>query len=181
MLNPSQITEIYDEYADYVFRYFYSHVNNKELAEDLTSQTFFKLVDKSDKFDDQKSSPKTWLFTIANNTLIDFYRRADRKKNTVIDENIDENINLSTNNCNKEMELSVQLSRNKAILSKIIITLARDEQELIFLRFTQEYSYEEIANELSISVNKVGVKLHRIIEKMRKRLKKDNLIESFDL
>ena len=79
------------------------------------------------------------------------------------------------------MELSVQLSRYKAILSKIIITLTRDEQELIFLRFTQEYSYEEIANELSISVNKVGVKLHRIIEKMRKRLKKDNLIESFDL
>ena len=75
MLTPSQITEIYDQYADYVFRYFFSHVNSKEVAEDLTSQTFFKLVDKSDKFDIQKSSPKTWLFNIAKNTLIDFYRR----------------------------------------------------------------------------------------------------------
>ncbi len=181
MLTPSQITEIYDQYADYVFRYFFSHVNSKEVAEDLTSQTFFKLVDKSDKFDIQKSSPKTWLFNIAKNTLIDFYRRADRRKNRAFDDNLDENIDLSSNNCNKEMELSVQLSRNKEILSKIIITLDEEEQKIIFLRFTQEYSYDEIASELEISVNKVGVKLHRIIGKMRRKLKKDNLIDHFDL
>jgi RNA polymerase sigma-70 factor, ECF subfamily len=194
------IEQIYKENADKVYRYFYSHTNDQGLAEDLTSKTFMKVLEKFSTYDESKSKAITWLFTIARNTLIDYYRLSSTK-NTVsltslesddtgtandgasmIDsmQGVPVNSKTTTNFGNKEVENFVQQSRNKEILNSAIENLSEDEQLLIFLRYTQELSYEEIAVEIGVNVNAVGVKIHRAVEKLKNILERNGGIIRLD-
>lgn len=194
------IEQIYTENVDKVYRYFYSHTNDQGLSEDLTSKTFMKVLDKFSTYDESKSKAITWLFTIARNTLIDYYRLSSTKNTVSLssfesDDTstandgagiVDSTQELplgpknSTNFGNKEVEKFVQLNRNKEILNNAISNLSEDEQLVIFLRYTQEMSYEEIAQEIDINVNAVGVKIHRAVEKLKNILEKNGDIIRLD-
>ena len=67
-------SKIYEEYHQKVLRYIQSKVNDYYLAEDLCSDVFLKVNEKLDTFDEKKASISTWIFTIARNRLIDYYR-----------------------------------------------------------------------------------------------------------
>lgn len=176
-----QINKTYTDNADKVFRYFYSRIENRALAEDLTSQTFIKFLDKIEQFDEKKASVVTWLFTIAKNLLIDYFRsstaKAAKNKNDI--EDAEEFIDPS-NPGNKDLETFVQSVRNKKIVDKELEILNEDERLLIFLKYTQDLSYEEIAKEVDSSVNAVGVKLHRIVNKLRNHMQKTGAIDKID-
>ncbi|MFC1956876.1 sigma-70 family RNA polymerase sigma factor, partial [Chloroflexota bacterium] len=79
-------TELYEEYMPKVFRYIHGRVNNMAIAEDLTSTTFEKALMNFDKYSEDKASFSTWVFSIARNTVIDFYRVESRKKLTSLEE-----------------------------------------------------------------------------------------------
>jgi RNA polymerase sigma-70 factor (ECF subfamily) len=66
-------------YADDLFRWAYSKTSHKETAQDLVQETFLSAYKSLDKFQ-EKSKPKTWLFSILNNKIIDFHRKKFRKK-----------------------------------------------------------------------------------------------------
>jgi len=168
MSQVEEITKIYNDNADKIYRFLYVRVENSTTAEDLTSQVFLKMVDKFSQFDSKRASVTTWLFTIAKNTLVDYYRSAASKagKNSTNLEDV-ENLLPVENQGNKGMESYVQNSRNKEIIDAEILKLSDEEQMLIFLRFTQEMTYEEIANETGLSVNAVGVKLFRVLKKLK--------------
>lgn len=63
----------YREFADPIYRYCYRRLSSKEAAEDMTQLVFEKALKAFPRFR-RDSSPKTWLFTIAHNTLVDHYR-----------------------------------------------------------------------------------------------------------
>lgn len=161
------ISEVYDKYVDGVFKYLYIRTENKALAEDLTSKTFEKIVKKFQTYDPTKAAISTWVYTIAGNTLTDYYRSSYSKKTTNIDmEN--ENGMGQSNIGNKEMEKDVELSVNSIALYEAISQLTPEEQALVHMKYTKELSYKEISAELDLSVNAVGVRLHRIIDKLGK-------------
>jgi RNA polymerase sigma-70 factor (ECF subfamily) len=176
------IEKIYIENSDKIYRYFYFHTYNQALAEDLTSKTFMKVIDKISTFNEKKAAVITWLFTIARNTLTDYYRLASTNKTISLETLEPENpdVRIIENVGNKSSEKSVQLDRNKQILQNAILELNEEEQLFIFLRFTQELSYDEIAVELNININTVGVKLHRAIEKVKKMLEKKGDLDKLD-
>lgn len=193
-----EIEKVYDENVDKIFRYILSRVGQKELAEDLTSETFHKVVNKYEMFDSKKASISTWVFTIARNTMYDYFRSLESKTQK---DNLDgeqSNIELlpttsvrlqkspdfdakTTNFGNKMLDNIVKQDRNKEVLSIVIDKLKDTEQQILFLRFTQQMSYKEIAKELGISVDDVGVKLHRVIKRMRKKLEEENLVKRLDI
>jgi RNA polymerase sigma-70 factor (ECF subfamily) len=61
-------------YSDYIYNFIYQYVKNRELAEDLTQEVFIKVWKNFKKFDPKKKF-KVWLFQIARNTTIDFFRK----------------------------------------------------------------------------------------------------------
>jgi RNA polymerase sigma factor (sigma-70 family) len=195
------IEKLYNENVDKIYRYFYTHTNNQYISEDLTSKTFMKVLEKISTYDETKAQAITWLFAIARNTLIDHYRLLSTRK-TISLQSFDRDPEESSNNGgsssiepgsiipmsasiisnfgNKEIERSVQLTRNKEILTTAIQDLNEEEQLIIFLRFTQELSYEEIALELRTSTNVVGLRIHRTLNKLRKVLEKNGGIKKLD-
>ncbi len=66
--------EIYRDYHDKVYRLILGKVCNETLAQDLTADVFVKVFSKLDTFDEGKASVSTWIYRIAQNTVIDFFR-----------------------------------------------------------------------------------------------------------
>lgn len=69
-----EIINWFHTYSDDLFRWAYHKTSSKEIAEDLVQETFLSAVKAFDGFN-HKSQPKTWLFAILNNKIIDFYRK----------------------------------------------------------------------------------------------------------
>lgn len=70
-------TEIYEDYNRDVYRFTLSLCHNEDLAIDICHETFAKAMDKIDTFDGSQDI-RAWLFTIARNTLYDFYRKNNK-------------------------------------------------------------------------------------------------------
>ena len=68
-----------DNYADYLYNYSISRVNNSDLAKDLVQDTFFAGL-KSAKNFQGKASERTWLVSILKRKIIDYYRKINSKK-----------------------------------------------------------------------------------------------------
>ena len=107
--NKEALKEIIDKYTPSLYNYA-RRIANKNDAPDIVSETFIKIWKSLSKFDKQKSSFKTWIFTIIRNTTTDFLRKkknilfsdleenSDSKneetKNSLIENIKDENINI---------------------------------------------------------------------------------------
>jgi len=76
--NHKNIQEWVSLYADDLFRWALHKTGDKELAKDLVQETFLAAFKSIDKFQG-KSKPKTWLLSIMNNKIIDFYRKNFRE------------------------------------------------------------------------------------------------------
>ena len=70
--------KLYTDYYRKVRSFIASKVNSYQDAEDLTSDVFVKVYKKLDTFDPKKANVSTWIYTIARNTVIDFYRTSNQ-------------------------------------------------------------------------------------------------------
>ena len=66
--------EVYENYSEKVMHYILSKISSRSDAEDLFSTVFLKVFEKFPSFDQNKASVSTWVYTIARNTLIDYFR-----------------------------------------------------------------------------------------------------------
>ena len=130
-------SELYDRYIDKIYKFVYIKTSNQEIAEDITSDVFYKAMNSIHSFDIKEwSSFKSWIYTIANNKVIDFYRT----QKTTLD--IEECFDLSIKN-----DFADDVD-NKDKLDKIVEfldTLKPDQKEIIMLRIWEDLSYKEIS------------------------------------
>lgn len=137
--NLRVFSELYDRYIDKIYKFVYIKTSNQETAEDITSDVFYKAMNSINTFksNEESSSFKSWIYTIANNKVIDFYRT--QKTETDIEECFDLWIhhNFADNVDNKD-----QL--NKVL--EFLDTLKSDQKEVIMLRIWEDLSYKEIAD-----------------------------------
>jgi RNA polymerase sigma factor (sigma-70 family) len=156
-------TEVYEEFLPRVFRYVKCRVSDVATAEDLTSSVFEKVLVNFAKYSRDTAAFSTWIFTIARNTLIDYYRVvASKKQQTVSLEQAEER---PTDTLSPPEELEKKELAEK--LNRCVAQLSPEEQEIIHLKFEAELTNREIAKMLRLSESNVGVKLYRAIRKMR--------------
>ena len=141
--------EIYKDYHDKVRRYFMSKVNDMYLAEDLCGDTFVKVYEKLNSFDNSKASISTWIFTIARNTLIDYFRC--RRVSEEISEDVSFDFDIEETICNNEM-----LSTLAGAINKLEVR----ERDIIILRYYKGEALKDIALKMDISYAYVKI-LHK--------------------
>lgn len=155
--------KIYEEQSDAIFRFCLTRVSDRDQSLDITQETFMRLWNS---LLEQKevSNHKAFIFTIARNLIIDWYRK---KKSLSIEGMIDMNgevFDIIDNS--KENNLELQ-SEGKYVLDKIS-ELNETYQTPIYLRFVEDLSPQEIGKILNISANAVSVRINRGIEELRK-------------
>ena len=154
-----QKEEIYRDYYGKVYGYFVSKINNSHTAEDLASDVFLKVYEKLDTFDDTKASISTWIYTIARNTLTDYYRT--RKVCEEIPEEYESTISVEDEVCNREM-----LDKLANALEK----LDERARDIIILRYYSGFKLTEIAEKLDISYSYVKLLHNNALENLKKYL-----------
>jgi RNA polymerase sigma-70 factor (ECF subfamily) len=161
---------LYDFYVRRIYDFVYYRVGAKETAEDLTSDIFFKALDKISSFNPEQknSSFGAWLYRIARNRIIDYYRS---HRSTVSFE--DNENDLSDGGLLAE-DLK-QREERKAIL-KYLDILKPEQKELLLLRIWDERSYKEIALITGKSEAALKMAFGRTINSLRQKMPADLLL-----
>ena len=152
--------KIYDEYIYSVYKYVYSKIQNKQDAEDITSTIFVSIFQALPKYK-HKNNLSGWIFTIAHNSITDFFRKNAKVDNLELFENIEDKVNVLSEIINKE-EINE--------LMKVIASLSKDEKEIICLRYVAELKYSDIASILDINENKAKKTVYGLHKRLRKLL-----------
>jgi len=152
--------QLYDIFSQRIYNFLFGRVRHKETAEDLLHTIFLKAWANLDKYK-QRVNVKfsTWLFQIANYTLIDYWRT---RKETVELEKIDNLVRFSNST---EFE-------DYQFLTTALSSLPLDYQTVLELRFKQDLSVAETAKIMKKSEVGIRVLQHRAIKLLRKALDK---------
>lgn len=154
-------TAFYEKYLPQIFRYISYRVTDKHLAEDLTSTVFEKALTKFESYRPEKASFSTWVFRIARNTVIDYFRVRGREQTIQLDEAVDRPGD------DKSPEQTAIDEEEFRMLNHFILRLAPHEQEIISLKFAGDMTNRQIAGMLGLSESNVGVIVYRAVRKLR--------------
>ncbi len=154
-----------------VFSFVMKKVKDENVADELTVSLFSKVLNKLDLYDSAFEF-KTWILTIAQNTIIDYWRRKARENEDSTD-NFDD---FKNQFARSPEELMISEEDQKQIIS-IIESLDNNYQEIIKLRFFEEKSIKEISEELNISISNTKVRIMRA-KKILSELLKENDFDS---
>lgn len=153
---------VYEDTFSYVYNLIYMRVLKRSVAEDLTSEVFIKAYTAYDKYDPARAGERTWLGTIANRLLIDWYRSRASKKTEPTDDEI-----LATIPC-EDNELDRLSDPTNQVVQMMLAELNQDERALLQMRFMMEMKNPEIGEALGIAPKAVSERIRRLTEKCRK-------------
>lgn len=156
--------QLYNEHSDKIYGYIFLLVNNKEVAEDLTQESFIKAYKCLEQFNGE-SQLFTWLFRISRNVTIDYLRKKNRFKFFSIDKYQFES--------EKQTPLEIVMKgEDITTLYEAIRSLKMNYQEVLILRKIKEYSIKETAEILNWNENKVKTNTLRAMTALKKELMK---------
>ena len=140
---------LYTEYRDKVSRYVFCKLRNKNDAEDLVSEIFLKVYENLDKFDASLASVSTWIYTITQNTVTDYFR-----SNRTYSELPEELSDGGGTDC------VVLQKESLAALGKALGKLDERRCALVILKYYKKMSLKDIAARMGISYAYVKI-LHK--------------------
>ena len=156
--------QIYNEYITPIHRYVYYRVQHREDVDDLVQVIFLKVFESLPRWQ-PKQKPLAFFYTVARNTVIDYWRKKGRElpQDDITDLNIttDEHLILSSNIDNQK-----QLKR----IMQVIKSLSQDYQDVLIMRFVNDLSTKEIAKLLKKSEASIRKIQSRGLKKIKELL-----------
>jgi RNA polymerase sigma-70 factor (ECF subfamily) len=150
---------LYDHYLDAIYRFIYYKVFSREVAEDLTSDTFFKALRQLGSYNSNRGRFNSWLYQIARNTVVDYYRT--KKESVPIDDIFDIGHDERTP---EQLDALAGLAKVEEYLK----TLPARHREIITLRIWEGKSFEEIATLLGGTEASMKMAFSRSIRELRR-------------
>ncbi|BFL72276.1 sigma-70 family RNA polymerase sigma factor [Anaerococcus nagyae] len=157
------IEKIYHIYFDDIYKFMLSFTKNKEISQDITSETFLKVINNPGKFENI-SNLKSYLFTIAKNTYINYYKHNKIYISTADIEDFDKGI--------ESFENELLANEEKQNLKTSIEKLNEPYKEITKLRLAG-LSFKEIAIIYNKSPNRACVNFYRAKEKLKIIMEED--------
>ena len=169
-----------NRYKDKLYSYIYYIVRNSEMTEDIFQETFMKAIitirqgryNENGKF-------SAWLRRIAHNLIIDSFRQEKSENLVSCDEpevNILNNIGLAEGTIENTIV-------NRQILSDVrrLMEFLPDEQrEVVYMRFHQDLSFKEIAEQTGVSINTSLGRMRYAILNLRRMAEKNGVVLTVD-
>ncbi|PSM32174.1 RNA polymerase sigma factor [Haliangium sp. UPWRP_2] len=144
---------------------------NTAQAEDLTQETFLRVVKQAGSYE-PRSKFTTWLFTLARNLCIDASRRRKHRKAQSLDAPDEEGHSLLDRTSDGGMPVDRQAvsTELRARMERAIEELPEDQREVFLMRESADLSFKEIADVIGISENTVKSRMRYALEKLRASL-----------
>jgi RNA polymerase sigma-70 factor (ECF subfamily) len=151
--------QAYDAYNDAIFRYCLFETSNREVALDLTQETFVKVWQY---MEDGKEIEhvKAFLYRVAGNLVIDYRRK---KKATSLDDMMEEGFDVEHDETDSLMD-RFDAKQLMSLLNQVGDTY----RDVIIMRFIDDLTIKEISKVTGESENNISVRIHRGTEKLRR-------------
>lgn len=150
--------ESYEKYNDAIFRYCLFETSNREVAIDITQDTFTKVWEyvASGK---QVENMRAFLYRVAGNLVIDYRRK---KKATSLDSMLEDGFDVAHN----EIPQTIDKIDGEGV-RKIVDAIPEKYKDVIIMRFVEDMSVKEISQITGESENNISVRIHRGLEKIK--------------
>lgn len=155
--------ELYERYAEVIFRYVYSHIESSLDSEDLTEDIFIRAWKALPKYDERGLPFSAFLFRAARNSLIDYYRQHKPMQSI-------EDLDLHSSEPGPEESVTELLSNIE--LRNMLSELREDYRSVIIFRFLSGLSPEETAQAMQRSVGAIRVLQHRALSALKDLLER---------
>ena len=165
--DDSGMVELIRDYKDGFLLYLNSYTNNYSIAEDCVQDTFIKLAVKKPKFR-EKSSFKTWLYTIGRNIAIDYIRKQSRHRTASIDEctEISSAEDIEEYFCREEQSIAVH---------KAVHKLKTEYRQVICLIYFENFTNTETAAIMRKTSRQITNLLYQAKKALKTELEKEGI------
>lgn len=161
--NVEAFGELYSIHLDRIYRYVFYQVHNRETAEDLTEEVFIKAWRKIGKYRWEGHPFSAWLYRIAHNHVVDYFRTNRRH------EPLDVDIPADGDQPEREMEQK----QIQQMLSRALAALPQQQKQIIVLKFIEGSSNRTIEQVMGKSQGAIRVMQMRALAALRRRLKEE--------
>lgn len=163
--SQKQFSRIYDQYIEKIYRFVYLKVNSQELAEDITSKVFLKGWESYQKDQDSIKNVAAFLYKIAHNNVVDYYRNKDRTK--VVSPDYAPQLADPRTNLYEKAALNADIESIKSAIQN----LKKDYQDVLILHYLEDMPTEQIADILDKPVGTIRVMIHRGLKSLKNELR----------
>lgn len=154
---------LYDFYFSKIYFFVFKRTGQKEITEDIVSATFMKVFTGLKTFEAKhENSFAAWVYQIAGNKLIDYYRSQGRHPLV----NIESIVEPQDESQNPQADFIRNL--NKSVVAKVLLSLPEHDQKILQLKFFADLDNVEIAEIMGVPANNVGVWLFRALKRFQK-------------
>jgi len=158
-----QFGQIYDQYVEKIYRFIYLKVNSEEVAEDITSKVFLNGWESYSK-NPFVQNMNAFLYQIARNSVIDYYRESSRTRLISID-----SLSKFADNRTGIHDAAI-LSSDIEKIKLAVQKLKKDYQDVIILHYLEDMSIQEVASILNKPSGTIRVMLHRGLKSLKNEL-----------
>ena len=166
--DPEAWGEIYRKFAGPVYGFFVHQVRDPEVAEDLTAGVFVEAIQAASRFSGTLAALRSWIFRIARNDLIDYWRHARRVQSEAI-EDVDDADLARAIPVDDPADTAIS-SVNRSRLLAVVHRLSPEQKQVVLLRLSGDLSSAEIAKLMGKSEGAIKALQYRALAVLRKAL-----------
>jgi RNA polymerase sigma-70 factor (ECF subfamily) len=159
-------------YQAHVYAYIMSFVKNPDTASDICQELFIKIFKNFAKYNEENKL-KNWIFTLARNLTMDYFRKNNKRLMPLENQDDDELSYIDTLSDDTPAPLEVLIGNDKKeAINVALAKLSDEERELVALK--DDFTFQEIADMQNKPVGTLLSKFSRTLKKLRKILAQDN-------
>jgi RNA polymerase sigma-70 factor (ECF subfamily) len=157
------LEELYLLHFDRIYSYLHMSVGNRHDAEDLTTQTFLKMLESIKKFKWRSAPFSAWLFRIAHNLAMDHFRASRRWQP-------EENVPEQPGEEEPSAETVAFQSIGRQSMLELIENLSQEQQQVLTLKFVFNFPNADVATILGKTEGAVKSLQHRALVTLQKQI-----------
>lgn len=157
---PGAFELFYERFHEGIFRFLYYRLGNQQAAEDLTSETFLRLIKALPDYRAMGLPPGAWAYQVARNLAVDYFRKERVRSEVMLEDQLlagDDDPPAETEKRLTHVELLTALKQ-----------LGEDQREVIVMRFVSGLPLSETAQAMNRSEDAVKGLQHRALMTLRR-------------
>ncbi len=157
---------LYERNVTRIYNYIYYRIGSEADAEDITSRVFYRAFGHINTYVDKGVPFSAWLYRIAHNLIANWHRDSHRRKEVPLDDQLE--LPVKADHPERAMEKTQEVEQ----LLQGIRRLSADRQQLLILKFVEDYSNAEIADIMGKSEGAIKSLYHRALIALRSEMEK---------
>ncbi|MCH8163894.1 MAG: RNA polymerase sigma factor [Proteobacteria bacterium] len=168
--NATAFEVLYERHKGGVFRYLLAKCQQQAIAEELFQDVWMKLIAARDRYE-VRAKFTTYLYQLAHNHFIDYYRRT--RTDVFLQKDQDEDVEQMASNDQKQPDDQLEIQQQIEMLSKLVDDLPDEQREAFMLREEAGLTVAEIAEVTGVNAEAAKSRLRYAVKKLRAGLQKN--------